>query len=353
MAVLAESFKTALGNIEPQRKEEGDDAKNAKAAHAEVSKVLMGDERLKLWGISPVLIGSYGRDVSIRRIKDVDVFGRLITPPESLLPGAALDEFERVLRDEYGDRCIKQFRSFKIEFPDYDLSVDVVPARVYGENWQIPSRKNVRAEWLETNPIKLGELTTTMNADERFLLGDKGVYVPMVKLVRQTRRAVLGPDSQPGGLFLELMTLQAFTESMQAQDSYAGYLAAALRGIADLFPEVVKNGLDDPTIEGNTISTKATSAELHEAAEKFAAVADLAQAALDEPDTCEAAELWAQLLGDNCDGPVFELPSFCTPKAKILAAATAAAAAAAIAVATHRRSTAGSDRVPAGSGRYA
>src|SRR5665213_387474 len=51
MAVLAESFKTALGNIEPQRKEKGDDAKNAKAAHAEVSKVLMGDAKLKLWGI--------------------------------------------------------------------------------------------------------------------------------------------------------------------------------------------------------------------------------------------------------------------------------------------------------------
>ena len=352
MAVLAESFGKALANIEPQRKEEGDDAKNAKAAHEEVNKVLKGDNTLKLWGVSPILIGSYARSVSIRRIKDVDVFGRLVTPPESLLPGTALDEFERVLSDEYGDRCIKQFRSFKIEFPDYDLSVDAVPARAYAENWQIPSRKNVRAEWVETNPIELSDLTKTMNADDRFLLGDHGVYVPVVKLIRQTRRAVLGPDSQPGGLFLELMTLQAFTESMQTQDSYAGYLAAALRGIADLFPEVVKNGLDDPTIEGNTISTKATSAELHEAAEKFAAAADLAQAALDEPDTCEAAELWAQLLGDNCDGPVFELPSFCTPKSKLLAAATTAAAAAAISVAAHR-STAGSDRVPAGSGRYA
>ena len=73
----------------------------------------MRDARLILWGIRPILIGSYARSVSIRRIKDVDVFGRLVTPPQSLLPGAALDEFERVLRDEYGDRCVKQFRSLQ------------------------------------------------------------------------------------------------------------------------------------------------------------------------------------------------------------------------------------------------
>ena len=30
MAVLAESFKKALANVEPQRKEEGDDAKTRK-----------------------------------------------------------------------------------------------------------------------------------------------------------------------------------------------------------------------------------------------------------------------------------------------------------------------------------
>jgi hypothetical protein len=353
VAILAESFKKALGNIEPQREHEGDDAKNAKLAHEEVRQVLKGDSKLKLWGVDPILIGSYARSVSIRRIKDVDVFGRLTSPPASLLPGAALDEFERVLSAEYGERCVKQFRSYKIEFPEYDLSVDAVPARAYGANWQLPSRKNVRAEWLETNPIRLGELTTAMNADERFVLGERGVYVPMVKLIRQTRRAVLGSDSQPGGLFLELMALQVFTESMEPQRSYAGYLAATLRGIADLFPSVVEHGLDDPTIDGKKISTKATSVELQDAAEKFADAADLAQDALDEADTCESAENWAQLLGDNCDGPVFDLPTFCTPKAKVLVAAAVAAAAAAAIAAAGRRSTAGADRVPAGSGRYA
>ena len=46
------------------------------------------------------------------------------------------------------------------------------------------------------------------------------------------------------------MTLQVFTESMQTQDSYAGYLAAALQRIADLFADVVKNELRRPHRRG-------------------------------------------------------------------------------------------------------
>lgn len=72
MATLATQFKDALGNIEP-----GEDAKNAAEAHKQVSAVLEADERLKALGISCILIGSYSRDVSIRRVTDVDVFARL------------------------------------------------------------------------------------------------------------------------------------------------------------------------------------------------------------------------------------------------------------------------------------
>ncbi len=72
MATLATHFKTALSNIEPSG-----DAKNAQSAHAEVTAALEADDLLVKLGVDPLLIGSYGRHASIRRVKDVDVFARL------------------------------------------------------------------------------------------------------------------------------------------------------------------------------------------------------------------------------------------------------------------------------------
>jgi tRNA nucleotidyltransferase (CCA-adding enzyme) len=85
VATLATQFHSALSKIEP-----GDDAKNAAEAHKQVSDALMSDARLRKLGVAPVLIGSYGRDVSIRRVKDVDVFVRLKDADEKLRPGDIL-----------------------------------------------------------------------------------------------------------------------------------------------------------------------------------------------------------------------------------------------------------------------
>lgn len=207
MATLAEQFKTALENIEPQRKEPGDDKACAKSAHWEVGRVLTADSLLNKWGITPILIGSYARDVSIRRVKDVDLFGRLTSPPDDLRPGKALEEFERVLCDAYEDRCSPQRRSFKVDFPDFDLSVDVVPAKPLEDIWELPARGDERSRWTPTNPIRLTELKEEMNKE--FVLGARGVYVPMVKLVRQIRRTILGQDAHPGGLYYEILTYWA------------------------------------------------------------------------------------------------------------------------------------------------
>ncbi len=163
VATLAEQFKKARGNIEPDPA----DVSNAAATHAAVREVLKDDATLKGWGIDPVLIGSYSREVSIRRVKDVDVFGRLATPPAELRPGRALDEFHRVLEDAYKSRVEPQHRSFKVDCPAHGLAVDVVPARACGAHWEIASRPDQRGRWGETDPTKLGELTTQMTAAQR------------------------------------------------------------------------------------------------------------------------------------------------------------------------------------------
>lgn len=184
MSVLSKQFKDALAMIEP-----GEDAEHAAAAHAEVRDILADDDDLMEWGLHSVLFGSYRREVSIRRVKDVDVFCELPDLPDDQDPQDLLDKFASVLADEYGDRVSKNDRSVKVDFPDFDMHVDVVPARCADDAWEIPDRDG---GWERTHPVKFSELSTPRNQDH-----DRQ-YVRTVKLLRQTRRALLH-DAKPGG----------------------------------------------------------------------------------------------------------------------------------------------------------
>ncbi len=255
MATLATQFREALSAIEP-----GDDAKHAQDAHKQVSKVLEADEKLRKLGVAPLLIGSYKRHVSIRRVKDVDVFARLTEADSSLRPGAILDHVTEVLDKAFPGCVERQHRSVKVDFPDYDLSVDVVIARPCGDHWEIPQKIEAdgRASWVETNPTKMTELTT--EANKQFLLydddEDSGVYVPVVKLVRQVRRTWV--DDQRGGYYFEVLTYHAFQDKQLNEKTIAAYLTLVLRWIADTLPELVDDGPADPTLPDKTIKTKAT-----------------------------------------------------------------------------------------------
>jgi hypothetical protein len=331
VATLPTCFRQALHNVQP-----AEDEKNAADAHEQVSDALNADPELRELGVDPVLIGSYAREVSIKRVKDVDVFGRLANADATLGPGGILDQFARVLVAEFGeDRVERQHRSIKTDFPDFDLCVDAVPARPYEDHWEIPTRPKERARWVETNPTRLNELTTQANKD--FTLNGSGIYVPTVKLVRQTRRTWLG--DQPGGFYFEIMTYWAFENEQPSKTSVAGYLTFALETIAAMLPGVATDGLDDPTLADKKISTKATGADFETAVVRIAEAAQLARAALDEPDECKAAVMWRELLGKTTEGDqVFPLPEYCNADGS-------------------RRSyagvTVGATRVPAGSDRYA
>jgi len=343
MATLATQCKAALGRIEPEI-----DAKNAAKAHKDVTEVLEADGWLTDLGVSTFLIGSYGRDVSIKRVKDVDVFARLTKATASLRPGKTLDHVTDVLQDAFPDRVERQHRSVKIEFPDYDLSVDVVIARPCvdhpDDHWQIPERieEDGRASWVETNPTRMGELTTAANKE--FLLSadnpNSGVYVPMVKLIRQIRRTWV--DDQPGGYFFEVLTYHAFEDLQPDENTVADYLCAILRGIADRLPDYVDEGPDDPTLDDRTVKTKATAKQIEAAADRIAEAADLAEEALEEQDTCRSATLWRDLLGptQNVDQPedVFPLPDYCNADGTTKSSGTRVK---------------GAPAVPAGRGRYA
>jgi hypothetical protein len=307
MAHLKQQFKDALSSIEP-----GDDKTNAPEAHQQVRSALEADPTLSGYGITPVLIGSYKRSVSIKRVKDVDVFGRLPDVPRDVTSTDILDQFFKVLHAEFGTddeghrRTKRQDRSLQVSFPEYDLYVDAVPARpnADGQTWEIPQKGGVD-KWVRTNPEALTSLSTEMNA------AHDGYYVPTVKLLRQTRRAQLGKHKKPGGFFIEVATFQAFKSGSVSGNDHAEYYASTLRAVSTIIENFVTYGIgvDDPTLPGEKVKIRATDDELEELRSKFAAAATSAEAALAETDEGKAALAFRALLGKNGDDQIVFLMS--------------------------------------------
>lgn len=307
MAHLIQQFKDALTSIEPAA-----DKTNAPEAHQLVRQVLSADAQLAAYGVDPVLIGSYKRSVSIRRVKDVDVFVRLPDLPSSVTSKDILDRFFKVLHAKFAidatgsRRTVRQDRSLKIAFPEYDLDVDAVPARPHrdGNTWEIP-QKGQEDKWVQTNPEALTRLSSEMNT------AHDGYYVHTVKLLRQTRRSLLRSGAKPGGFFIEVATYQAFKSGLVSGNDNAEYYVSALEEVAKIINNFVTYGIGvaDPTLWGRTISIRATQNELESARQRFADAARSARAALTEEDAGKSALAFQKLLGKNGDEEtVFKMP---------------------------------------------
>ena len=307
MAHLKQQFKDALSCIEP-----GDDKANAPEAHRLVRDALEADAKLAEYGVSPVLIGSYKRNVSIKRVKDVDVFVRLPDMPNEVTSKEILDRFFTVLHAEFGTdsdghrRIKRQDRSLQVSFPEYDLYVDVVPARPYwdGQTWEIPQKGGAN-KWVRTNPEELTSLSSEMNTTHN------GYYVPTVKLLRQTRRSLLGLGNRPGGFFIEVATYQAFASGLVSGNDHAEYYISALDEVSKIIDSFGSYGIEvnDPTLPGHTIHIRAADDELEAARTRFAGAAVAARDALDERDEGKAALAFRKLLGTNGDDEtVFPMP---------------------------------------------
>ena len=236
MPNLRNQFEQALTNIEIN----GQKRKRAIDAHTEIRELLQQDEQLKEWGVEPLLIGSYGRDVGIYPGKDVDVFLRLTKLDTRAAPRKVFDAVWRVIVHKYGQygqgggRAQQQARSVKVLFPDRDrisggdFSVDAVPAVRRGDLWAIPTKDQNRwvegeGRWVTTGAVRFGELSTNLNQSAS-KVGDRPAYKPIVKLVRQIRETHLG-DKRPGGLYLEFVTFEAWRSGLVAGSEWDVLLA--------------------------------------------------------------------------------------------------------------------------------
>lgn len=327
MALPLPQFDEALANIEPSK----EDKENAPEAHLEVRRVLEADEVLAGYGIDTVLIGSYPRHVSIRRMQDVDVFSKLPDLSQDVGPRDVHQLFVDVLGDGLEEeRVVPQDRSIQVQFPEFHLYADIVPARPCGSHWEIPDRTDRSDGWQETNPERLIELTSKMNEAHTDL------YVPVVKLVRQTRRANLG--KQPSGHYFEILTYHAFASGAATGANIAEYYGSALKEIVGQLEAAIEDSLPDPTMDGAIVLTRASEAELRGALDTFRSVAAKVGDALADKDRCRAAKVFRELLGRNSDAEVvFPVPEDCNEDGSRKAAAVIA----------------GDRSVPAGDRRFA
>lgn len=318
METLHQQFEDALSAIEINKKKR----ERAADAHKEIRKLLHSDPRLTAWGVDTVLIGSYARHTGIYPGKDVDVFVKFTLLTTSANPQEVFDVVKEIVCAAYGDRAEPQRRSIKVEFGD-DLAVDVVPAVKLGERWALPNHdpqkwREEKERWIETDPEKLGALTTARNKAPK--VNSDGAYVPTVKLVRQTRREHLG-DAKPGGLYFEILTYWAFEAGITGS-SWAEIFASTLRRIADQLAS--EDELTDPVL-GEPYAPAPDATERRAAARVFQRLADEAAQAL-QLDKCPAAIVWRRILGSNDRGACFPIPPGCDAEGRAIGAVTSVSA---------------------------
>lgn len=314
MEKLHQQFKNALSRIEVR----GEKLDRAVRAHSEIRDYLEEDNQLRRWGVDTVLIGSYARRTGIYPGRDVDVFSKLEKLDSDADPGTVFGTLVDVLKGRYGERAQPQDRSVKVSFPldDDEFGVDVVPAVRIKNRWGIPSRDKERwgqpgltDRWVETDPERLGKLTTEMNG--RLTVDGQGAYVPLVKLVRQTRSHHRG-DEKPGGLYFELLTYWAFEAGIHG-NSFAEVFTATLGSISKQLADPAP--LIDPVL-GRPYTPKPDQRDRTAAAAIFADLAAKAQTALRASGPCPAAAIWREILGSNQRGPCFPLPPGCDETGK-------------------------------------
>jgi len=311
MELFAENFSQALQQIEISRTD------RVRRAHLEVRERIQESSQLKLWGVDPILIGSYARNTSIYPGKDVDVFCRMTEIDVSMSPKEVYGTLLSHLVNKFGaDRIEPQRRSVKVRFKfekeNDDFWIDAVPAVRYGVIWAIPtSRTDVWDDtaspkrWLETDPERLSALVSERNREPK--VNAQGAFVPTVKLVKQIREHHLG-DKGPGGLFFEIMTYWAFDRGVHAK-SFAEILVAVLRLIVSQLDELPSRPLVDPVLQRPFDPIPKVS-EILAAHKIMTDLASEAHGAL-QLDRCPAAAVWRKIIGRNTRGWCFGLPDGC------------------------------------------
>ncbi len=198
------------------------------------------------------LSGSYARSTAIRDIKDVDI---LLFLPDSQLertPNAVLREVKKVL-DDYPDTTAEtsgQRRSVHLEFPKFELHLDIVPSiadQGIDEPLRVPDRP--AQEWIDSDPLGYASRLSSLNQNHG------GKVVPLVKLIKAWRDVQM-KTRRPKSYVLEVMILYAVEGGdITLEDrSLAPITTNFFSHISAKYADLMENGKEAPRIRDPQIS---------------------------------------------------------------------------------------------------
>jgi len=295
MLTVEEAFRKFKSKLELNEREQ----QNASRRHTEVREHI----RLKFAIDRDFLTGSYKRHTKTKPLKDIDIFFVMAESERKKYrdksPKVVLDDFCSALVEKYGkDAVRKQGRSVNVDFgvvvdaddnTDYRvLSVDVVPAFVAGDDYEIPNADTDL--WMKTDPEIHAEEARA--AHQAFSNEWKG----MVRMAKYwNNNAKHGKDKPIKPSFLiEVMALECLHGGWQGRFDYEvqAFIHRLADRVLDEWPDPA--GLGSPVSDGMDARRKARAKELLQAASHEASNAiHLAR----KGQNGEALRAWRQLFG--------------------------------------------------------
>jgi hypothetical protein len=295
MLTIDEAFRKFKSRLELNDREQ----ENASKRHNEVREHI----RSRFTTDDDFLTGSYRRHTKTKPLKDIDIFFVLAESQRAKYrdkaPSVVLQDFCAALVDKYGDKAVsKQGRSVCVDFgvvidaddnTDYKVvSVDVVPAFVAGNDYEIPNADT--GKWMKTNPKVHAEKATDANKNYG---GEWKALVRMAKYWNNNPDHGADKPIKPSFL-IEVMCLQVLYGGWGGRFDYefqALFTTLADR-ICDEWPDPA--GLGSPISDGMDAARKQRARGLLRAASDQASIAiDLAR----KGRTGDALKAWRKLFG--------------------------------------------------------
>lgn len=247
------------------------------------------------------LSGSYARNTAILDIKDVDV---LVFLPEEQLdrtPNAVLLEVKKVL-DGFPGANVEtsgQRRSVRMDFPDENLRLDIVPVVAkdgLDKPLSVPDRP--AEKWIKSDPLGYAERLSRVNQENNSKL------VPLVKLIKAWRDVQM-KVRRPKSYVLEVMALYAVENGdiVLNGESTAQNLADFFAHIATKYDDLMENGkesprIPDPMIPTNFITKHWDRSHFETFMRRIREADKAAQKALKTDDDDAASAEWAKVFGE-------------------------------------------------------
>lgn len=298
MLTIDDAFRKFKSRLELNEKER----KNASDRHTEVREYI----RTKFAIERDFLTGSYARYTKTKPLKDIDIFFVMKSSEKHYrdeAAGVVLDDYKAALVQKYGEKAVRrQSRSLNVDFgvevkeedkTDYKiLSVDVVPAFAFGDDYEIPDGDT--GKWIKTNPeIHAREATT---AHQNYSSEWKGM-VRMVKYWNNNPKH--GEKPVKPSFLLEVMAMQCLHGGWGGQfdREFQSFFATLADRIGDTWP--------DPAGLGPPISGSMDAARIIKARAALSAAATQAGVAINhmrQGQAGQALKVWRDLFG-----PMFPL----------------------------------------------